>query len=173
MNLFVLLYFVIYAFFFLVVAIPVLLLVFWAANRWIFKRRFKLVYRILLSLGIPVGLVGLAFLEMYYAPYSTKSMDDRLESLVPELHLPPYKITDYSSVYVGGDDLKDTYNIVFKYGRDESLKRSLDSLVSSSPRWKNNNGVYIYDTTCFENEVKDSIIIRPLDGTAKFVRYKW
>lgn len=173
MNFFVLLYFSFYAIFFLVIAIPFFLLILWAIDKWILKRKLKLVYRILLSLGIPVILIGLAFLDLYYAPYSTKSMDERLESLVPEVHLPPYKITDYSSIYVGGDDLKDTYEMAFKDGKDESLKRTLDSLANSCSKWKNNNGVYVYDTTFFENEIVDSIIIRPLDGTATFIRYKW
>ena len=173
MNFFVLLSFVCFVVIFMIIAIPFLLIVLWAVNRWILKRKLKLVYRILLSIGIPILLIGLAFLDLYYTPYSTSSMDDRLSNLVPEIKLPPYKITDYSSIYVGGDDLKDTYEIVFKDGKDESLKITLDSLVNSCPKWKNNSGVYVYDTAFFENEIVDSIIIRPIDGTATFIRYKW
>ena len=173
MNFFVLLSFVIFAVLFLIIAIPFLLIVLWAVNRWMLKRKLKLVYRILLSIGIPILLVGLAFLDLYYAPYSTSNMDDRLSSLVPEIKLPPYKITEHSSVYVGGDDLKDTYQIMFKDGKDESLRNKLDSLVNTNPKWKRSDNEYVYDTTFWGNEIVDSIIIRPMNGTATFIKYKW
>ena len=125
----------------------------------------------------------LAFLDIYYTPYSTSNMDGMLSQLVPEIKLPPYKITEYSSVYVGGDDLKDTYHIVFKDGKDEALRGKLDSLLIINPKWKRNgiinpkwkrNGSeYVYDTVFFENEIVDSIIVRPMEGTAMFIRYKW
>ena len=157
----------------MIIVIPFLLIVSWAVNRWILKRRLKLIYRILLSIGIPVLLLGLAFMDLYYAPYSISNMDGRLSQLVPEIKLPPYKITEYSSVYVGGDDLKDTYHIVFKDGKDETLRRKLESLVISNPRWKRNGNEYVYDTIFFENEIVDSIIVCPTEGTATFIRYKW
>lgn len=173
MNFFVLLFFAYYAVIFLIVAIPFLLLVSWAVNRWLLKRKFKLRYRILLSIGIPFLLVVLAFLDIYYTPYSTSNMDGMLLQLVPEIKLPPYKITEYSSVYVGGDDLKDTYHIVFKDGKDEALRSQLDSLLIINPKWKRNGNEYVYDTIFFENEIVDSIIVRPTEGTATFIRYKW
>ena len=173
MNFFVLLFFAYYAVIFLIVAIPFLLLVSWAVNRWLLKRKLKLRYRILLSLGTPLLLVVLAFLDIYYTPYSTSNMDGMLSQLVPEIKLPPYKITEYSSVYVGGDDLKDTYHIVFKDGKDEALRSKLDNLVIINPKWKRNGNEYVYDTIFFENEIVDSIIVRPTDGTATFIRYKW
>lgn len=173
MNFFVFLSFVIGAVIFLIIAIPFLLFVLWAVNRWMLKRKLKLVYRILLSIGIPILMAGLAFLDLYYAPYSTSNMDDRLSSLVPEIKLPPYKITAYSSVYVAGDDLKDTYQIVFKDGKDESLRNRLDSLVNANPKWKRINNEFVYDTAFWENEIVDSIIIRPMNGTATFIMYKW
>lgn len=173
MNFFVLFFFAYYAVIFLIVAIPFLLLVTWAVNRWLLKRKLKLRYRILLSIGIPILLVGFAFLDIYYTPYSTSNMNERLSNLVPEIKLPSYKITEYSSVYVGGDDLKDTYQIVFKDGKDESLKSKLDSLVSTNPKWKRIDNEYVYDTIFWENEIVDSIIIRPMSGTATFIKYKW
>lgn len=173
MNFFVLLFFAYYAVIFLIVAIPFLLLVSWAVNRWLLKRKFKLRYRILLSIGIPFLLVVLAFLDIYCTPYSTSNMDGMLLQLVPEIKLPPYKITEYSSVYVGGDDLKDTYHIVFKDGKDEALRSILDSLLIINPKWKKNGNEYVYDTIFFENEIVDSIIVRPTEGTATFIRYKW
>ena len=173
MNFFVLLFFAYYAVIFLIVAIPFLLLVSWAVNRWLLKRKLKLRYRILLSLGTPLLLVVLAFLDIYYTPYSTSNMDGMLSQLVPEIKLPPYKITEYSSVYVGGDDLKDTYHIVFKDGKDEALRSKLDNLVIINPKWKRNGNEYVYDTIFFENEIVDSIIVRPTEGTAMFIRYKW
>ena len=173
MNFFVILSFFFYAIFLLVVATPFLLVVLWAINKWVLKRKIRLVYRILLSLGIPALLIGLAFLDLYYTPYSTSNMDERFARLVPELKLPPYKITDHRSVYVGGDDLKDTYQIVFKDGKDESLRNKLDSLVNTNPKWKKINNEFVYDTTFWENEIVDSIIIRPMNGTATFIMYKW
>ena len=154
-------------------AIPFLLVLLWAVNKWLLKRKIKLRYRILLSIGVPILLVVLAFLDIYYAPYSTSNMDSMLSQLVPEIKLPTYKITEYSSVYVGGDDLKDTYHIVFKDGKDESLRSKLDSLVIINPKWKRNGNEYVYDTIFFENEIVDSIIVRPMKGTATFIRYKW
>ena len=173
MNFFVLLFFFYYAIIFLIVAIPFLLVLLWAVNKWLLKRKIKLRYRILLSIGVPILLVVLAFLDIYYAPYSTSNMDSMLSQLVPEIKLPTYKITEYSSVYVGGDDLKDTYHIVFKDGKDESLRSKLDSLVIINPKWKRNGNEYVYDTIFFENEIVDSIIVRPMEGTATFIRYKW
>lgn len=173
MNFFVLLFFAYYAVIFLILAIPFLLLVSWAVNRWLLKRKLKLKYRILFSIGVPILLVVLAFLDIYYAPYSTSNMDDMLSQLVPEIKLPPYKITEYSSVYVGGDDLKDTYHIIFKDGKDETLRSKLDSLVIINPKWKRNGNEYVYDTVFFENEIVDSIIVRPSEGTATFIRFKW
>ena len=173
MNFFVILSFFFYAIFLLVVATPFLLVVLWAINKWVLKRKIRLVYRILLSLGIPALLIGLAFLDLYYTPYSTSNMDERFARLVPELKLPPYKITDYSSIYVGGDDLQDTYHIVFKDGKDESLRIKMDSLSNINPKWKKNCNEYVYDTIFWENEIVDSIIVRPLEGTATFISYKW
>ena len=173
MNFFVILFFFYYAIIFLIVAIPFLLVLLWAVNKWLLKRKIKLKYRILLSIGVPILLVVLAFLDIYYAPYSTSNMDSMLSQLVPEIKLPTYKITEYSSVYVGGDDLKDTYHIVFKDGKDESLRSKLDSLVIINPKWKRNGNKYVYDTIFFENEIVDSIIVRPMEGTATFIRYKW
>ena len=173
MNFFVILFFFYYAIIFLIVAIPFLLVLLWAVNKWLLKRKIKLKYRILLSIGVPILLVVLAFLDIYYAPYSTSNMDSMLSQLVPEIKLPTYKITEYSSVYVGGDDLKDTYHIVFKDGKDESLRSKLDSLVIINPKWKRNGNEYVYDTIFFENEIVDSIIVRPMEGTAMFIRYKW
>ena len=173
MNFFVILFFFYYAIIFLIVAIPFLLVLLWAVNKWLLKRKIKLKYRILLSIGVPILLVVLAFLDIYYAPYSTSNMDSMLSQLVPEIKLPTYKITEYSSVYVGGDDLKDTYHIVFKDGKDESLRSNLDSLVIINPKRKRNGNEYVYDTIFFENEIVDSIIVRPMKGTATFIRYKW
>lgn len=122
MNFFVLLSLVLGSVVLLLVSVPLLLLVFWAVNKWILKRRI---------------------------------------------------ITNYSSNYVGGDDLKNTYQIVFKNGKDLALKRILDSLIIANPQWKNIDNEYVYDTIFWENEVVDSIIIRPLKGTATFINYKW
>lgn len=122
MNFFVLLSLMLGSVVLLLASVPLLLLVFWAVNRWILKRR---------------------------------------------------TITNYSSSYVGGDDLKNTYQIVFKNGKDLALKRTLDSLIIANPKWKHIDNEYVYDTIFWENEVVDSIIIRPLNGSATFINYKW
>ena len=157
----------------LLVLVPLLLLVFWALNRWVLKGKFKLIYRILLSICLPFLIICLMFIYTYYAPYSTSDMNERLERLVPEIKLPPYKITKYSSIYLEGDDLKDTYQMVFKNGKDLALKRTLDSLITANPKWKKFDNEYVYDTIFEGTEVIDSIIIRPLKGTATFVDCKW
>lgn len=157
----------------LLVLVPLLLLVFWGVNRWLLKGKFKLIYRILLSICLPFLLICVIFLHTYYAPYSTSDMDKRLERLIPEIRLPPYTITKYSSRFLEGDDLKDTYQMVFKNGKDLALKRTLDSLIAANPKWKKNDDVYVYDTIFEGTEVIDSIIIRPLNGTATFIYFKW
>ena len=62
---------------------------------------------------------------------------------------------------------------MFKNGKDLALKRTLDSLITANPKWKNINNEYVYDTIFEGTEVIDSIIIRPLNGTATFIYYKW
>ncbi len=173
MNSFVLLSLILGSIVLLLVSVPLLLLLFWAVNRWILDGKFKLLYRILLSIGIPFLFICIVFIDTYYTPYSTSDMNERMERLIPEIKLPPYSITKYSSRYVGGDDLKDTYQIVFKNGKDLALKRTLDSLLIVNPKWKNNDNEYVYDTIFWEDEIVDSIIIRPLDGSATFINYKW
>ena len=173
MNFIVLLSLILSSGVFLVVSIPLLLLVSWAVNRWLLKGRFKLLYRILLSICLPLLLISFVFFDTYYSPYSTSDMNERLERFAPEIKLPPYAITNYSSCYVGGDDLKETYQIVFKNGKDLELKRTLDSLIVANSKWKKIDNEYVYDTIFWENEVVDSIIIRPLSGTATFIYYKW
>lgn len=157
----------------LLVLVPLLRLVLWAANKWLLKGKFKLLYRILLSICLPFVLICFMFLYSYYAPYSISDMNERLERLIPEIKLPPYTITEFSSRYPEGDDLKETYQIVFKNGKDLALKRTLDSLITANPKWKNINNEYVYDTIFEGTEVIDSIIIRPLNGTATFIYYKW
>lgn len=173
MNFFVLLSLILFAGMVLLVSVPLLLLVFWGVNRWLLKGRFKLLYRIVLSIGIPFLFICLVFIVTYYAPYSTSDMDERLERLVPEIKLPPYKITEYSSRWLDGDDIKDTYQIVFMDGKDYALRRTLDSLVIANPKWKKLGDEFVYDTIFWENEIVDSIIVRPSSGSATVINYKW
>ena len=157
----------------LLVLVPLLRLVFWAANKWLLKGKFKLLYRILLSICLPFVLICFMFLYSYYAPYSISDMNERLERLIPEIKLPPYTITEFSSRYSEGDDIKESYQIVFKNGKGLALKRTLDSLIIANPKWKKKDNEYVYDTIFEGTEVIDSIIIRPLNGTATFIYYKW
>ena len=157
----------------LFVLVPLLLLILWGANRWVLKGKFKLIYRILLSICIPFVLICFIFLYTYYAPYSTSDMNERLERLVPEIKLPPYKITKYSSIYLEGDDLKDTYQMVFKDASIKSIIPKLDSLCSTNEKWTKRGNEYVFNTFDYEKEFNDSLIVRPNNGTATFVRYMW
>ena len=173
MNFIVLLSLIVSSVIILLVLVPILLLVFWGANRWLLKEKFKLLYRILLSICLPFLIICLIFIYTYYAPYCTSNMNERLERLIPDIKLPPYTITEFSSRYPEGDDLKETYQIVFKNGKGLALQRTLDSLIIANPKWKKMDNEYVYDTIFEGTEIIDSIIIRPLNGTATFIYYKW
>lgn len=121
MNAFLLLFFIYYAIIFLIVAIPILLIILWAINKWVLKKKTRLVYKILLSIGVPLVLVGVVFADLYFEPYSTSEMDDRLAHDRVDIKLPAYRIVKYKSKYVGGDDFEEIYQIKFKGDIDKSL----------------------------------------------------
>ena len=66
----------------LLVLVPLLLLVFWGVNRWFLKGKFKLIYKILLSICLPFLLICFIFIYTYYAPYSTSDMNKRLVGIL-------------------------------------------------------------------------------------------
>lgn len=173
MNPFVILYFVFYAIYFFVVTAPVLFIILWIINKWILKKKIKLVFWFLIPLGTPLVLIGLAFAYLYYIPYSTSNIDAILEQDEIGIKLPKYKIVDYESRYVGGDDLKDTYQIEFKHNIDKSLLLSLDSLCLNNSQWEKTENEYRFSTIYWENEIIDSLIIKPKENKAIYIRYKW
>ena len=88
-----------------------------------------------------------------------------------ELELPSYTITNYTSVFIGMDDRKDTYTIEFD---DDvgNLIPLLDSLCTTSANWNKDVDSYTYQVEFFEGEEYETFTINPNCGTAEFVHYK-
>ena len=168
-----LLYFTVQAIMLLVVAVPILLLILWIVNKWILKGKIKLLYRILVSIGIPLAFIAFGYVDMLHAYYSTSNMSNRLKRIGVEIMLPPYEITEYKNEHVIADDFRDIYQMVFMDASIKSMKPTLDSLCFASDKWAKRGGEYIFNSISFENDRNDSLIIRPDKGTATFVRYMW
>ena len=163
----------IYAVIFFVTAVPVLLLILWIINKWLLKGKIRLLYRILLSIAIPLALIGIGYYSIHHSYYGTSNMDRRLESIGAGITLPPYEITSYKNEHVMADDFKDPYQMVFKDTSIKSMQPTLDSLCNANDKWKKKGDEYIFNSVTFETEFNDSLIIRPNKGTATFVRYMW
>lgn len=168
-----LLYFAVQAILLFVVAVPILLLILWGVNKWILKGKIRLLYRILLSIGLPLAFIGFIYADMHHATYSTSYMDNRLKHIGVEITLPPYEITEYKNEHVIADDFRDTYQMVFEDACIKSIKPTLDSLCNASDKWTKRSGEYIFNSITPESELSDSLIIRPDKGTATFIRYMW
>jgi hypothetical protein len=63
-----------YAVMFFIVTVPILLLILWGINKWLLKGRVRLLYRVLLSIAIPLAFIGFIFAYIYYSLYSTSNM---------------------------------------------------------------------------------------------------
>lgn len=163
----------IFAVIFFVILFVVLIIVLWIINRWILKGKIKLLYRILIAIGIPIALIGYDYYSIIHSIYSTSNMDKRLESIGVSIKLPPYEITRYKNEWLIGDDFRDTYQMVFKDGSIKSMVSSLDSLCENNEKWEKNVDEYLYHSVTLEKESTDSLVIRPNKGTATFVRYMW
>lgn len=164
---------IIYAIIVFVVAVPILLLIFWLTNKFLLGGRMKLRYRVVLSIVLPLLFLGGFIIYLYYEPYRTSIMDDRLKGMGIGIKLPQYKITNYVSSFVGGDDIKDTYTIEFKKNNVMQLIPQLESLCKTNSKWTKENNSYIYKVEFFEYEVYETFTINPSKGTAEFVHYKW
>lgn len=162
-----------YAVIFFVVAVPVLLLILWIINKWLLKGKIRLLYRVLLSIAIPLALIGIVYYSINHEYYSASAMNSRLESIGAGITLPPYVIFEYRNAHVAGDDFKDVYQMVFKDATIKSMQPTLDSLCSANDKWKKQGDEYIFNSVTVETEFNDSLIIRPNEGTATFVRYMW
>ena len=156
-----------------VVVFLVLIIVLWIVNKWILKGKIRLLYRILLAIGIPLALVCYDYYSIKNSFYSTSNMDRRLESIGAGITLPPYEITSYKNEHVMADDFKDIYQMVFKDTSIKSMQPTLDSLCNANDKWKKKGDEYIFNSVTFETEFNDTLIIRPSKGTATFIRYMW
>ena len=154
-------------------AVPILLLVMWVVNKWILKGKIKLLYRILLSIAIPLALLGYDYYRINNSFYNTTYMNNRLECIGVEISLPSYEITSYKNESVIADDFKDTYQMEFKDANVKNMIPILDSLCNVNEKWIKKGEEYIYNNVDFDNEFNDSLIVRPSKGTATFVRYMW
>ena len=90
-----------------VVLFVVLIIVLWIVNEWILKRKIKLLYRILISIGIPLMLIGWDYYSTNRSFYSSSNMDKLLDDIGTGITLPPYEITNYKNEHVMADDFKD------------------------------------------------------------------
>ena len=151
----------------------VLLIILWIVNRWILKGKIRLLYRILLSIGIPLALIGYDYYSIIHSLYSSSAMDERLEEIGAGIKLPPYEITSYKNQHEGGDDFCDTYQMVFKEASIKSYVPTLDSVCKVNENWEKRGNKYIFHTSDFGNEFLDTLIVRPDKGTATFVRIKY
>ena len=156
-----------------VVLFVVLIIVLWIVNEWILKRKIKLLYRILISIGIPLMLIGWDYYSTNRSFYSSSNMDKLLDDIGTGITLPPYKITNYKNEHVMADDFKDTYQMIFKDANIKSMISTLDSVCSANENWEKRGDEYIFNSLNYEKEFNDSLIIRPNKGTATFVRYMW
>lgn len=156
-----------------VILFLVLLIVLWVVNRWILKGEIRLLYRILLAIGIPLALIGYDYYSIIHSLYSSSVMDERLESIGVGIKLPPYKITSYNNQHEYGDDISDTYQMVFNDGSIKTMLPTLDSICNANEKWRKMGNDYVFITFDNEKEFRDSLIVRPSMGTATFVRLMW
>ena len=164
--------FMIYAAIF-IVAFPLLLIILWAVNKWIWKGKIRLLYRILLSIAIPLVLFAIDYASCYHSFYSTSNMDSHLKRIGVGITLPSYEITEYNYEHVEADDFRNTYHIVFKDANIKSFYSTLDSVCIASPNWTKEGSKYVFTAVEKEHELLDTLTINPLEGTATFVAYKW
>ena len=91
-----------------VVLFVVLIIALWVVNKWILKGKIRLLYRVLISIGIPLILIGWDYYSTNRSFYSSSNMDKLLDGIGTGITLPPYKITNYKNEHVMADDFKDT-----------------------------------------------------------------
>lgn len=156
-----------------VILFLILLIALWIVNRWILKGKIRLLYRILLAIGIPLALIGYDYYSINHSFYSSSVMDERLENIGVGIKLPPYNITNYKNQHEYGDDFSDTYQMVFNDDRIKSMRPTLDSVSSANEKWRKMGDDYVFMTFDNEKEFRDSLIVRPSEGTATFVRLMW
>lgn len=100
-------------------------------------------------------------------------MGRRLERIGVGITLPSYEITSYKNEHVMADDFRDTYQMVFKESDIKSMIPKLDSVCNASDKWSKKGDEYVFHNEIMEEELLDTLTVRPGKGTATFVRYKW
>ena len=156
-----------------VVLFVVLIIVLWIVNKWILKGKIRLLYRILISIGIPLILICWDYYSTNSSFYSSSNMDKLLDDIGTGITLPPYEITNYKNEHVMADDFKDIYQMVFKDANIKSMISILDSVCSANENWKKRGDEYLFNSLNYEKEFNDSLIVCLNKGTATFVRYMW
>ena len=156
-----------------VVLFTVLIIILWIFNKWILKRKIRLLYRILLAFAIPLALIAYDYYSLQHSFYSSSNMNRRLERIGVGITLPPYEITSYKNEHVTADDFRDTYQMVFNDSSIKTMLPTLDSLCNANEKWIKKGEEFIYNNVDFDKEFNVSLIVRPRKGTATFVRYMW
>ena len=78
-----------------VVLFIVLIIALWVVNKWILKGKIRQLNRILISIGIPLMLIGWDYYSIYRSFYSSSNMDKLLDGIGAGITLPPYEITKF------------------------------------------------------------------------------
>lgn len=156
-----------------IVAFPLLLIVLWAVNKWIWKGKIRLLYRILLSIAIPLAFFAIDYVGYYHSLYSTSNMDSHLRRIGVGITLPTYEITEYNNEHVMADDFRNTYHIVFKDANIESFCSTLDSVCNANSNWTKKGNKYVFTAIEEESGLLDTLTINPHERMATFVAYKW
>ena len=78
----------------------ILIIALWVVNKWILKGKIRLLYRILISIGIPLILIGWDYYSTNSSFYSSSNMDKLLDGIGAGITLPLYEITSYKNEHV-------------------------------------------------------------------------
>ncbi len=173
MNIMMSLYFIVFALLIFVIGAPVLWILLWLLNRFCFGRRMKMWHMIAVSLCFPLLVIGLLFADIYYDPYRTSNMDKRIAKMGLDGELPKYKITNYSSDWMEGDDIQDTYSLEFKDDDVKCLIPCLDSLCFADPRWSRDGDTYTFEEVFNDDEVKKTFTINPNKRLGQYIILRW
>ena len=161
----------------ILVGIPLLLLIFWILDKRVLNGKFKLRWRILASIVLPLVLVAFSYAYDYYAPYfSSSQLNKHLkEDLKIGVDLPSYKIIDFKRFSPGGDDFEEDFILSFKNDEILYLSSQLDSLCQNDNRWSKSDSTYVFKKDNFDennqmiDEVVEKLIIQPSEKMAKYV----
>lgn len=173
------------------IATFIFLFVLWLIDKYLLHGKFKMKYRVLVSIALPVLIVVAFVLDIRYGPYCESRLNKRLLADGIEMKLPPYKIVDYkdgviaSAPMVWGDDAYELYEIVLKDDRITELVPMMDSLCTSPIKfiriddpdsyqgWSKENDCYKYSSVDFRQETRVELTICPKEGTAEYYCLNW